>query len=397
MFFENIKLALKDFGSNKLRTFLSVLGIVIGVGSVITITTLGRSATASVTAEVTKAGLNTIAVMPGRSSDKEVRRLFTAELAQQLQEKVEGINAVLPINSGSYLLKRGKETTYGTATAVEAKFQDVFNYEVEQGRFISEQDNEKRSMVIVLGEQVAAELFSNADALDQHVRLSREDVARSFKVIGVMKSKTGTMGMDFDASVYVPMNTYTQRINPIESVDRYFISAGDGADVLEVSDRVSDFFLEVTKNEDSFRVMSPATMAKMATGITDTLSLFLTGVAAISLIVGGIGIMNIMLVSVTERTKEIGIRKALGASPRVIRGQFLTEAVALTLSGGLIGILIGIGISYLATRLLKWSFVPQFSAFLMAVGVSSAVGIFFGLYPAGRASRLDPVMALNFE
>jgi putative ABC transport system permease protein len=397
MLVKNIELALKDFGSNKLRTFLSVLGIVIGVASVITITTLGRSATASVAAEVSKAGLNTIAVMPGRDSDREVRRSFTVELAQQLVEEVEGVDTALPINSGRYQLKRGKETTYGTAIAVEAGFQEVFSYEVEEGRFLSEQDNEKRSMVIVLGAQVAAELFPEGNALNQHVRLAREDAARSFKVIGVMKSKTGTMGLDFDASVYVPMNTYTKRINPIESVDRYFVSAADGVDVLEVSDRVSDFFLEVTRNEDSFRVMSPATMAKMATSITDTLSLFLTGVAAISLIVGGIGIMNIMLVSVTERTKEIGIRKALGASPRVIRGQFLTEAVALTMSGGLIGMVMGIGISFLATILLKWSFVPQFSAFLMAVGVSSTVGIFFGLYPAGRASRLDPVQALNFE
>ncbi len=397
MFFENVRLAFKDFGANKLRTFLSILGIVIGVGSVIAITTLGRSATASVQAEVARAGLNVIAVFPGRDSAREVRRLFTPELARKVAAGVEGVREVVPINSGSYLLKRGRETTQANAVGVDETFADLFDYAPAEGGFITAEQNQRRNTVIVLGAQVAQELFPGGQAMGQYVRLSRKDVARSFKVVGVMRSKTATMGMDFDASVYVPYQTYTRRVEPAENVQRYFIGARRGADVLQVADRVDRYFLQLTGNEDSYRVISPATMAEVFTGVTRTLNLFLTGVAAISLLVGGIGIMNIMLVSVTERTREVGIRKALGASPGVIRGQFLTEAVVLTLVGGVIGIVLGTGLSYAGTLFLKWVFAPQLSAFAVAVAVASAVGIFFGLYPAVRASRLDPVAALAFE
>jgi len=205
------------------------------------------------------------------------------------------------------------------------------------------------------------------------------------------------MGMDFDTSVYVPRRTYDQRLQHITRVRNYVIGTKKGGDVLSISNKIEDYLLKLTGDEESYKVVSPATIANIYTGITNTLNLFLTGIAAISLIVGGIGIMNIMLVSVAERTKEIGIRKALGATPKVIRGQFLVEAVVLTLFGGLIGIAFGVGMSYIITLFLKWLFAPKFSAFLLAVLFSSAVGIFFGLYPAVQASKLQPVEALMYE
>jgi putative ABC transport system permease protein len=397
MLLEHVKLAFKDFGSNKLRTLLSVLGIVIGVASVIAITTLGRSATVSIQEEIQEAGLNMIVVFPGRDSDKEVRRLFSRELGERLEGEIAGVGAVLPLNSNNFVIRNGKNSYQSTVYAVDESFPGMFDYTVQQGRFILQGENSGRRSVAVLGYEIAAVLFPEGNAVGGTVRIFRGNVSRSFTVVGVMKSRTETMRLDFDTAVYVPYNTYTRRIQRVDSVQRYLVRAREGADVLTVADRVGEFFLQLTGNQDSYRVMSPATIAEMYTGITETLNLFLTGVAAISLIVGGIGIMNIMLVSVAERTREIGIRKALGASPKMIRGQFLTEAVIVTIIGGCTGIALGTLLSYTGTALLGWAFAPRLWAFAVAVLFSSVVGVFFGLYPAVRASRLNPVQALSFE
>jgi putative ABC transport system permease protein len=197
--------------------------------------------------------------------------------------------------------------------------------------------------------------------------------------------------------VFVPFDTYTRRVEPIARVQRYAVGIRQGADVIGITRRIEDFFFELTGSRSAIRLLTPSAVAEAFNAVTSTLNIFLAVIAAISLVVGGIGIMNIMFVSVSERTKEIGIRKALGASPAVIRGQFLTEAVTLTLSGGVLGIVFGTAMSYAGTWLLGWSFAPSPWAYPLALAFSSAVGIFFGLYPAIRASRLDPVQALMFE
>lgn len=395
MFFENIKLSFKDFAGNKLRTFLSILGIVIGVASIITITTLGRSATVSIQKQVSVMGLNTVNIFT-RGNDSESRRIFTPELADKIKENIEGVKDVIPVNRSSMLLKRRRNSYQATVNAVNADFINVFQYETESGGFITEEDNSRRRSVVVLGAAAAEQFFPDGDAVGKSIRIYRKQ-AKSFRVIGVMRSKTGVMGMDFDAGVYVPRKTYDQRLQHITGVRSYVVGIKSGADVLEISNRIEEYLYTLTGDEKSYKVISPATIANIYTGITNTLNLFLTGIAAISLIVGGIGIMNIMLVSVAERTKEIGIRKALGATPQVIRGQFLVEAVVLTLFGGIIGIILGVGISFMITLFLKWLFAPKFSAFLLAILFSSGVGIFFGLYPAIRASKLQPVKALTYE
>ncbi|RKX86833.1 MAG: hypothetical protein DRP57_00535 [Spirochaetes bacterium] len=395
MFFENIKLSFKDFAGNKLRTFLSVLGIVIGVASIITITTLGQSASVSIKNQVATMGLETINIFT-RGNDSESRRIFTPELANKIKENVEGVKDAIPVNRSSMRLQRGRDTYQANVTAVSASFTNVFDYETENGKFITDEDDLRRKSVVVLGAEAAIKLFPDGDAVGKYIRIYRKQ-AKSFRVIGVMKTKTAVMGMDFDTSVYVPRRTYDQRLQHITRVRNYVIGTKKGGDVLSISNKIEDYLLKLTGDEESYKVVSPATIANIYTGITNTLNLFLTGIAAISLIVGGIGIMNIMLVSVAERTKEIGIRKALGATPKVIRGQFLVEAVVLTLFGGLIGIAFGVGMSYIITLFLKWLFAPKFSAFLLAVLFSSAVGIFFGLYPAVQASKLQPVEALMYE
>jgi putative ABC transport system permease protein len=397
MFLENLKLALSAFTTNRLRTFLAVLGIVIGVASVVAITTIGQSATSSVKAQVSSAGLNVISVMPGWNSGKEVARLFTDSLAPKIAENVDGVGEVMPVDTASYLLRNGKNEFQGTVVAASAAFSAFFSYAPAQGRFFTDAENTDGDMVVVLGASVAESLFPSGNAVGQYVKLERSGAVRSFKVIGVMGSRSQTMGMSFDTSVYIPADTYTLRINPTTTVSSYYVNAKDETKVLTVADSVNAYFLKLTGDASSFHVMSPATMLQVYTGITSTLKLFLTGVAAISLIVGGIGIMNIMLVSVTERMREIGVRKALGASSRAIRGQFLTEAVALTVLGGFAGAVAGTLISYLVTAALGWVFSPEVGAFIVAISVSSAVGIFFGLYPASRAASLDPVTALSYE
>lgn len=395
MLFENIKLAFTNFTSNKLRTFLSVLGIVIGVGSVITITTIGRSASANIYTQISRAGLETISVYAS-GQNREVRRFFTEELGDKIKKAVKGIKEVIPINRNNFQLKHRYMTYDGTVMGLSPFFADVYSYEPAEGNFLSEEDNLKRRNVIVLGSEVATELFPEGGAVGNYIRLFRNQ-SKSFKVIGVMKEKSQGIGMSYNDSSYIPYNTFTQRLQKVANVQLYAIGTKKGADVLAIAEEVEKFLLAETGSEEGYKVFSPSTIAEMSTSITDTLNLFLSGVAAISLIVGGIGIMNIMLASVAERTKEIGIRKALGASPGTIAGQFLTESITLTGVGGLLGILLGTGLSSLGVSLMNWEFVPDFGAFVIAILVSSSVGIFFGLYPAMRASKLDPIEALNYE
>lgn len=394
---ENLKLAFQNFAYSKLRTALSALGIIIGVMSVIAITTLGGSATGSIQDSVVGAGLNSITVMAGREATAAVTRTFDLEFADRIASEVEGVAAAVPLVSSSFTVSYGKNQFEGvTVMAASPDYADIYQYSPESGVFLSEDNNERRESVVVLGAEMAESLFPDGDALGNRIRIFKNQ-ARSFKVIGVMESMADSMGNSFDSSIYVPVSTYDSRLQKIDTVRQYGVTAEEGADVLVVSDNLTAWFTQLFGSDDEVRVMSPATMAEMFTGITETLNLFLSGVAAISLIVGGIGIMNIMLVSVSERTREIGIRKALGATPRVIKRQFLIEAATLTTFGGAVGVALGLGISAMAIKTLGWSFSLNLAAVAGAVVFSTLVGIFFGLYPAARASKLNPVAALAYE
>lgn len=394
---ENLKLAFQNFAYSKLRTALSALGIIIGVMSVIAITTLGGSATGSIQDSVVGAGLNSITVMAGREATAAVTRTFDLEFADRIASEVDGVAAAVALVSSNFTVSYGKNQFENvTVMAAAPDYAEIYQYSPESGVFISEDNNERRESVVVLGAEIAESLFPDGEAIGNRIRIFKNQ-ARSFKVVGVMESMADSMGNSFDSSVYVPVSTYDSRLQRIETVRQYGITAEEGADVLVVSDNLTAWFTQLFGSDDEVRVMSPATMAEMFTGITETLNLFLSGVAAISLIVGGIGIMNIMLVSVSERTREIGIRKALGATPRVIKRQFLIEAATLTTFGGAVGVALGLGISAMAIRTLGWSFSLNFAAVAGAVVFSALVGIFFGLYPAARASKLNPVAALAYE
>ena len=393
MIWENIHLALKAMVASKMRTLLSLLGIVIGVGSVIAILTLGESATKSITQTIVEGGLETITIFPDRNDPKVSE--FDEEFTDVLKRNVDDIETVLPVNSSSALVRVEQETTNATVSGVVSSYAEVLDYEVAEGEFFTLADNLSSRQVAVLGSDIAAELFPNQSAVGRYISIFRNQ-AKSYLVIAVMEEKDANFNLQYNGSVYIPYNTYTDRFVKPTYVGSYVIRVAEGADALAVSDDVSSY-LDSTVGTDAYRIFSPASLAEMATSITGTLSSFLAAIAAISLLVGGIGIMNIMLVSVAERTKEIGVRKALGASPKVIMGQFITEAMVLTLTGGLLGIVLGVSISYIVARAVEWQLFISYTSFLLAAGFSTLVGVFFGWYPAYKASKLDPIEALNYE
>lgn len=395
MLFENIKLALKAMLGNKLRTTLSLLGIVIGVGSVITILTLGESATQSITQSIVESGLETISIFSTSTEVKAIQREFTEELPEKLEKNVPGIAIALPTNSTRVNVRNGQLTTNTTVMGVPANYAKVLDYEAVTGEFFGEDANDGSRQVAVLGAAIAETLFPEGDAVGSYISIFRNQ-AKSYRVVAVMEEKSASFNLQFDNSIYIPYDTYIQRLEKVEIVGSYLIRVEPDVDVLEVSDNL-EAYLDRLVGEDNYRSFSPSTIAEMASSVTDTLSMVLAAIAAISLLVGGIGIMNIMLVSVAERTKEIGVRKALGAPPSVIRGQFITEAVTITLVGGILGVLFGTIISVIATNILDWGLYLQYYAYLLAVGFSMLVGIFFGWYPAMKASKLDPIEALNYE
>ncbi|MDT3359333.1 MAG: ABC transporter permease [Spirochaetota bacterium] len=393
MLFENIKLAFSAMRGSKMRTALSLLGIVIGVASVVAILTIGQSASQSITESIAVGGLDMITIYP--SYGQRTTGTFTEEFSDMLIRDVEGLQTVLPQNNSSARVRYGKESMNASVSGVLSDYGNVLNLEYAEGSFFSDMDNINRRQVVVLGSTVAKTLFPEQEALGQYVSLFRNQ-AKSYLVVGVLEAKDATFNLSYDNTVFIPYNTYGQRFLRTSGVGAYVIKVMDGYDTIEVSDRVTEYLDDIV-GTDGYNLFSPASLAEMANQITGTFSAFLAAIAAISLLVGGIGIMNIMLVSVAERTKEIGIRKALGASPSVIRGQFIVEALTLTILGGLLGVALGSLLSYAVTNLMDWSLHLSYASFILAMGFSMFVGVFFGWYPAMKASRLDPIDALNYE
>lgn len=395
MFFENLKLALRSMKGSRMRTVLSLLGIIIGVASVVTILNLGRSATGSITDSLSSSGYNIIYLTPSRRGTN-IGDTFDELFGETLKENVGGIKVVMPINSANNTKVRyQKEIETAMIMGVQSDFAENLEYTAEQGEWFSAQDNIFKRQVVVLGANIAKELFPAGDAVGSYVTIFRTQGKR-YQVVAVMDSKDATMGISYDNSVFIPYNTYTQRFMHVNNVGSYIIKVDDNADPVSVGKNVTTY-MDALVGDNNYMIISSASLAEMASSVAGTFSMFLAAIGGISLLVGGIGIMNIMLVSVAERTKEIGIRKALGASPRVIKGQFLTEAVTLTSIGGALGILFGIGISKVVANMAKWPFKLSVNACVLSVCFSMLVGVFFGLYPAAKAAKMDPVESLSYE
>ncbi len=395
MFWENIKLALSAMKASKMRTALSLLGIVIGVGAVVAILNLGDSAQANITKSLNAGGTDIISIWT--QPNERTQDVFRSEFAQTLKNSVEGIDEVIPqmMNNGN--IRANKKSINARIIGTESLYFDAQNLEFERGSSYSVTQNIDHKEVVVLGNGIAKELFPVENPIGQRVNfILQSGTVKSYEVVGVLAAKEQSYTMSFDNSVFIPFNTFTTKLVNNDVVSSYVVKTNKNFDTIKVSDKLNEF-LDTSVGNDSYSSFSPAMIATMANEVTSTLSLFLAAIAGISLLVGGIGIMNIMLVSVAERTKEIGIRKALGASPSVIRGQFIVEAVTLTLIGGFLGILFGSLISYAVTNVAGWELALSYNSFIVAVGFSMFVGVFFGWYPAMTASRLDPIEALNYE
>jgi putative ABC transport system permease protein len=402
MLLSTILLALRSIRRNLLRSFLTVLGIVIGVSAVITMVTLGNGATQAIQNQIASLGTNLLQIRPGQRmgpGGSGGAPSFKDTDADAIAQQIGGILAVAPeARTSTTVVANGRNWTTIVTGSTNAWLQ-VGNWTVRAGRDFSDAELRAGSAVCLIGETVRRELFGESgDPLGQYLRVK----AFSCEVIGVLGSKgQGAFGNDQDDVVLMPLKTYQRRVTGNTRVNTLLVSMQDGSDPERVKASLTQLLRERRKlastDEDNFNVLDTKQLADTLSGTTRVLTTLLGAVAAVSLLVGGIGIMNIMLVSVTERTREIGVRISVGATEGAVQMQFLGESVILSLFGGVMGVALGIGGSYLIGSTLEWpmSIPPQ--AILVAAAFATMVGVFFGYYPALKASRLDPIEALRFE
>ena len=403
MYKEGFLMAWSSLVANKMRSLLTMLGIIIGVAAVIALVSIGYGVRQQITESISSLGSNLLMVYPGAPRTPGVRPVAGANKTIKLSDyeavsKMDSVQAASPVAANSYLTVYMSKNWTTTVNGANADFQYVNNWTMKSGRFITDSQIERRERVAVIGATVAKNLFGNEDPIGKDIRIHKN----SFKIVGVLDEKgSGTMGNDQDDVIVVPYTTMMERVMGVDYLRMIYIQAKEGQDLERVQADIENI-LRVRhgiKNPDldDFNVNNMASIMKAVEENTATMTLFLGAVAAISLLVGGIGIMNIMLVSVTERTREIGVRKALGATYRTIITQFLIEAVVISLVGGAIGIVVGIGASQLIATVAKLKTVVTTGPILLSFGFSMFIGLVFGLYPARKAAKLNPIDALHYE
>jgi putative ABC transport system permease protein len=399
--------ALESLNSNRMRSFLTILGIVIGVGAVIAMLAVGTGAQSTITGSISGIGSNLLFVYKGNTiADVSNPKNLSIQDANALldQYQAPSVQAVAPMVSGTVDVSVANEKTSSSLDGVTADYESVRNSTLSEGSFITDDHVLGHAKVAVIGTDVAKKLFDRTDGL---VGESIHVNGISFKIIGVLESKGGSSFGSQDNIILIPITTAQVNILHKDSnrVDIIMVQATSASTVSEASDEVSNILRVRHRTKaglDDFTIFSQEDIAATAQTITGVLTIFLGGIAGISLLVGGIGIMNIMLVSVTERTREIGLRKALGARKKDILTQFLTESSLLSLFGGIIGIGLGWLIAFIVGKIAVASGTPftpvvSLNAVLLATVFATAVGLFFGLYPANRAANLEPVEALRYE
>ncbi len=399
--------ALESLNANKLRSSLTMLGIVIGVGAVIAMLSIGAGAQSTITGSIQDIGSNLIFVSSQRSDAVRNPKPLTLEDALAIADPLQApsVDQVAPTIQGKVEISFGGESVTTSVTGITANYDQVNNETLYEGEFITVEQNFERASVVVLGPTTAEDLFGYIDGVvGQTVRLD----GQPFRVIGILDSKGGGSFGNQDDRALVPLSTAQMRLihrSPSNRVDSFTIQAINSESVINATDEITQILQtrhRTAVGADDFLIFTQQAILDIANTITGVLTIFLGGVAAISLLVGGIGIMNIMLVSVTERTREIGLRKALGGRKRDITIQFLTESSLLSLFGGLIGIILGWLISLIVGKIAAASGTPftpvvGIDSILLATLFSTAVGLFFGIYPASRAANLEPVEALRSE
>ncbi len=399
-----LKVAFRALRRNKLRTVLTMLGIIIGVGAVIAMVGIGNGAKAQVEERIAALGQNVIQVYSGSVNRGGVYSGYggagtlTVEDAQAMEREVPGVVAVSPeVRSGVQIME-GNNNWSTSVMGESVDYLTIRQWDLEEGAMFTDSDIRSSAKVCVLGKTVADKLFPDEDPVGKVIRIRNVPA----KVLGVLKAKGASMyGSDQDDIIIVPYTTGMKRIAGVTMLRSINVQAASADQIDEVQDGIADLLRERHRitpgHDDDFILRNQREIAETQTAAMDTMTALLAGVAIISLIVGGIGIMNIMLVSVTERTREIGIRMAIGARGRDILLQFLIEAVVLSSTGGLLGILCGIGGAKVLTMLKQWPTLISADSIIIAFVFSAAVGVFFGFYPARKASQLDPIDALRYE
>jgi len=408
-FMQNIRSALRALLANKLRSALTMLGIVIGVGSVVALVSVGTGAQSSITNQISNIGANVITIFSGtrnNSAPSGAGGGATAPLTYEESKELKGLTgvaAVSPQVQSRQTLKYQTAQTTVQVVGVEPDYAIVHPNQLDHGSFISASDVSSKARVAVVGSQVVTDLFGGLDPVGKSIKIN----GILFQVIGVLKSQgSGGFGFSRDSTTYVPITTAMARLSNArvgsqQSVSTIEVSATNSDSITPAIAAITEKLRTLHKIKAGatadFTVQSQSDILATATSVTTTLTVFLGAIAGISLLVGGIGVMNIMLVSVTERTREIGLRKAVGARRRDILYQFLTETLVLSIVGGVIGIVIGWGIATIVSAAGLITTVVSIQSVALAFGFSAAIGVFFGLYPANRAAGLKPIEALRYE
>lgn len=392
--------------ANKARSGLTMLGIIIGIASVIAMTAIGQGAQSSISASIQSIGSNLIIVTPGAqrgpgfqvSSGRGSAKSLKLSDADAIAKDVSGVKAVAPEVSGRYQVTARGTNTNTQIVGITSTYPDVRNVQIDEGNFITDPNVQSASKVAVLGPTARDDLFGvGSEAIGQTIRIKQQD----FKVVGITKTKGGSGFSNSDDMIFVPISTAQRFLSGDEYVTTISVSAEDATVTAQVQSDITDLLLTTHHISDptlaDFSTLNQADIIATASSVTSTFTILLAAVAGISLVVGGIGIMNMMLTTVTERTREIGLRKAIGAKKKDINKQFLMEAIMLTFIGGVIGVILGWLISFGVTYFGILQTTVSVSSILLAFGVSAGIGIIFGYYPARRAANLNPIDALRYE